>query len=120
MALDFSLELAADLTPASLQRVAETTGSAWDGQRVLHVPGLTARITNSSPMRRDVIAAFGFQPQAAVLCTLDPNVTDALYIDNKYRLIWIVAALLEHLTSEAILLFNGETVLLQRTRTSSF
>lgn len=116
MALEYSFEGALDLdATAALQQVATELGlSATDSVR-LHGPALQIFTLSQSDLRKSVIEdAFHFRPTLSIGFRIDSNASDQDYETGKHLLIRVVVALLQQSPGAAVLLFNGETVLLQR------
>lgn len=116
MALTYSFEGALDLDPvAALQWLAAELPVEQVDQAQLRGPALQITTLGSSELRQSVIAdAFGFRPLLGLGFRIDSNAADDDYVAGKHLLIRATVALLREYAGAAVLLFNGETVLLQR------
>lgn len=117
MALEFSLEAAMDVEPNhALHLIADTIGVSWADQD--HLSGLGVRISaiNGTDLRKLVIAdAFQFVPSLSVGFRVQPKEN---YQEGKHTVLRAVMVLLDHFSGDAVLLFNGEDVVLQRLNSS--
>lgn len=119
MALTYSFEGALDLDPvAALQWLADTLPVDRIDQTQLRGPALQITAVVLPDLRQSVIAdAFGFRPMLGVGFRIDSNASDDDYLAGKHLLIQATVALLRAYAGAAVLLFNGELVLLQRLQT---
>lgn len=114
MATEFSLELSTDLKPArALRLMADRLGLEWGDEEHLLGPALWVSAVEATPgwSTAEVEEAFHFRPTLSVGFRLDPNSDD--YEESYHLLLRAVLLLLEH-GRDAVLLFNGETIVLQR------
>jgi hypothetical protein len=114
MALEYTLELSSKMTPTQAMDVLASSVErlAWGEERfVLHDPTITICATQSLSMTRKVIErGFRFIPDLSIEFRF---VSNSDYDGFKETMLLATMCLLEH-AQDAVLLFNGETIVLRR------
>ncbi len=113
MSLHYDLRIATDLAPKqTLELLANGLKLRWEEECRLVDKGIVLGAMQERQSGQAIIQqAFGFKPTINVWFWLDPNQD---YAQGKHSLLIAVIFLLRHLPGDAVLLFNGEIVRLQR------
>jgi hypothetical protein len=115
VALTYRLEVAADLEPRhALRLLADGLGLDSEASELYGTGILVGAMTPPAQGQDLTEEEFGFRPSLDVWFRLDPNVPDGAYVEAKRRLIRAAMIVLRHTSGDAVLLFNGEQVLLRR------
>ena len=113
MGLDYSLELVTELQPLqSLRLLVDRLGLHWWDESHLGGPALWISAgVQTARWRALMEEAFHFSPNLSVPFRLDPNAPE--YRQGDRLMMRAALLLLEH-GQEGALLFNGESIVLQR------
>jgi hypothetical protein len=113
VALDYSLDIATELEPIqALHIVSDGLGLEWRTDTLLEQPGVQVCAIKNSELGQSVIEEwFGFRPTISVLFRIFTNED---YEGGKHTLQQATMELLRQVPGDAVLLFNGETIVLQR------
>ncbi|AOX02099.1 hypothetical protein BJP34_24045 [Moorena producens PAL-8-15-08-1] len=112
MALDFDLEMVTELKPQQALNILATKLALEWQQDNLKAPGILINADVEDRWEQDVTEEnFGFRPTLVVGFRINPNQD---YEGGLRTLIRATISLLQQTVGEAVLLFNYETVVLQR------
>ncbi|MFE1748096.1 SitI3 family protein [Coleofasciculus sp. H7-2] len=116
MSLDYDLSIATDLKPIqALHIVSKGFDLEWDSASsnpCLFGSGILVGAHPQLDIRQSVIEeAFGFRPTIDVWFQINSNVN---YEGGKHTLLWVTIELLRQISGDAVLLFNGESIIFQR------
>lgn len=112
MSLEYTLELASEARLSGLaERLSRVSGYRQTGAGVV-APGIHVDFGIPGPLEAETITdEFGFQPRASITFRLDKHMEP---VKLRVRLLRGCMALLSESTGDAVLLFNGETVIFLR------
>lgn len=114
MALDYFLSIATRLEPRqALQIINDELHLKWVEGTHLLGPGVVLSAIYESALSKSIIEEdFAFRPTVSIGFRLLPNSDE--YEEGKHVLLRATMILLNHEEGDAVLLFNGDKVLLQR------
>ncbi len=112
MSLNFTLRMATDLEPIKLlDALSSTSGFEWE-MDTLSAPGLLVYAIKENALGQSIIEeAFGFHPDVVIDFRINPT---SEYSLGKYTLLQATMELLHQFSGDAVLLSNGEDLVLQR------
>lgn len=114
MAVEFSLVISTDIEPIqALHIVFKKVGLEWrDSNTYLVGPGVLVSSIRKGALGQSVIEeAFGFRPNISVFFRISPKED---YEKGRHTLLQATIELLRQVPGDAVLLFNGENIVLQR------
>ncbi len=114
MAVEYDLNIATELEPIqALHIISDGLNLKWRTDTLLERPGIQVSAIPSPELRQSVIEEEfgGFRPTIFVLFRIFPN---ADYEGGIRILRQATMELLRQVPGDAVLLFNGETIVLQR------
>ncbi len=113
MALEFDLSISTEFEPMqTLQILSQRLGLERDSNMNLLAAGVSVSAITKSALGQSVIEdGFGFRPNIAVCFRIYPNED---YEQGKVTLLRATVELLSQVRGDAVLLFNGEEIVLQR------
>lgn len=116
MATEYHLSVATPQEPQPVvQLLAEALRLEQQPDGFLVGPGILLGVRPMTGLRRTVLReAFGFDPSLSILFRMYNNAPDDEYSMGKHILIRATMLVLERDPGDAVLLFNGEQVILQR------
>lgn len=114
MASEYSLVISTDLAPIrALHIVSKGLGLKWEDSNTYLVGlGVLVGATSQGGLGQSVIEeAFGFRPDISVLFRINPKED---HEKGRHTLLRATMELLRQIPGDAVLLFNGENIILQR------
>ena len=112
MALEYTLELATELSPEEVLRILSGLGFEFDTQAGLRAvsPGVTVSAASEDDLGRSIIKeAYRFDPTMYLKFRLDKFEARETGLQTTIK---VTLALLRKIGADGILLFNGETPVL--------
>jgi hypothetical protein len=116
MSLNYDLEIATSLNPKQvLQIIVDELGFTWCEQGNLQGPQVAVSAISQSPLGQSVIEeGFGFRPKIHLSFWISSHANEEEGRIARQSVIRAVMTILRYESGDAVLLFNGENLLLQR------
>ncbi|MCT7952665.1 SitI3 family protein [Ancylothrix sp. C2] len=113
MSLDYDLRIATNLQPKqTLELLAKQLNFEWEKNQTLYSPGIVISAIAENENRQTFMQSlFGFTPTVNIWFWLDSNQD---YEQGKHSLLLATTTLLNSLPGDAVLLFNGESIVLEK------
>ncbi len=113
MSLEYDLRIATNLQPKqTLELLAKQLNFEWEKTQTLYSPGIVISAIAENEKRQTLMQSlFGFTPTVNIWFWLDSNQD---YEQGKHSLLLATTTLLNSLPGDAVLLFNGESIVLEK------
>jgi hypothetical protein len=112
MSLEFGLFIITELEPPQVVTIIAKLGLEKLTDSQLLGTGVLVNVQNTSTLRCSIIEeAFGFCPSLSVSFRIQPKEN---YVQGKCTLLRVTIELLTQVVGDAVLLFNGEDIVLHR------
>lgn len=113
MSLEYDLRIATNLQPnQTLELLAKQLNFEWEKNQTLYSPGIVISAIAENENRQTFMQSlFGFTPTVNIWFWLDSNQD---YEQGKHSLLLATTTLLNNLSGDAVLLFNGESIVLEK------